>query len=502
MSSLAMPQFPHMMPRHSTHAGARLIPQLLCSTIVAFSMIAYLTETPWVIWVNLIPAFWLAVHSPQSLVALLLLLTPIFPVLRVADETLGSREVSSRGLFLAADDPIVVALVAVWVWRRVSRTGRTMRLFPGSLLGLLAVYPAVVAANLLRLEWQQSLMSFLYYAKWAEYALLLYVIPGLIPLSRLNELLRGARVALSAGAVASAGFAVYEVTESIRTHTYSQAALYPRASSFFGTLDPARFGASEDPVNFGCYLIVAGSIALAFSRRMRTAAGGTLAAAAAFTGVLLSVSRAPLLGAAFAYCRLQRLRTGKTLLSLVGLAVAGVLAALLFPEISQTVLDRFTMIVPTAQSVEGSASDRLQIVMNSPVFEIDTYWLIGHGHSSYRFVSEQHLASFMGRVSRSLYNFPMTVWYDAGLLGLLLWTALFVQLNRYLRQAAARAVDPVSGALAEGLRAGMWGLLVASMFSEVPYNWRVMGFFYCATGVCLAVLGPARSTRQNGVLGS
>ena len=101
--------------------------------------------------------------------------------------------------------------------------------------------------------------------------------------SRLAEMLRGARLALSVGAVASAGFAIYEVTESIRTHTYSQAALYPRASSFFGTLDPARFGASEDPVNFGCYLIVAGSIALAFSRRVRTAAGGTLAAAAALT---------------------------------------------------------------------------------------------------------------------------------------------------------------------------------------------------------------------------
>ena len=447
------------------------------------------------IWVNLVPSLWLAIEAPQTLIALLLFLTPIFPVLRVVDDTLGSREVSSRGLFLSADDPVIVALMLAWLWRQMTGSARKPRLFPGPIAGLLALYPAVVAANLMRLEWQQSLMSFLYYLKWAEYAALVYVIPGLIERNRLGDLVRTFRFSLSIGSVASAAYAIYEVTESVRTHTYSQAALYPRASSFFGTLDPAHFGASEDPVNFGCYLIVAGSIALAFSGRMRTAAGGSLTAAASFIGVMLSISRAPVLGAAIAYFRLQKLRAGKTLLSLAGLVGAAGVAIVLFPDVSQTVLDRFSMIIPTAQSVEGSASDRLSIVMNSPVFEIDTYWLIGHGHSSYRFVSEQHLASFMGRISRSLYNFPMTVWYDAGIGGLLLWTAFFFQLNRFLRRASARSTDPTISALAEGLRAALWGLLVASMFSEVPYNWRVMGFFYNALGVCLAALSGGRERR-------
>jgi hypothetical protein len=171
-------------------------------------------------------------------------------------------------------------------------------------------------------------------------------------------------------------------------------------------------------------------------------------------------------------------------------------AVLFFPDITQTVFDRFTMIVPASQSVEGSAGDRLLIALNSPVFEIDSFWLIGHGHSSYRFISEQHLSSIIGRVSRSLYNFPMTVWYDAGALGIILWTTLYIQLNRYFRRIAQQASDLAVGALAEGLQAALLGLLVASMFSEVPYNWRVMGFFYCATGICLAASRQLPVSRQ------
>jgi len=493
--STATLAWPGSRSRAFDHLGPRLIANVICLGIISVALGAYFLETPWMIWLNIIPAVWLAFRSPQILVALLLFLTPIFPVLRVADETLGSREVSSRGLFLSADDPIIVALTLAWLWRQMDGSSKSVRLFPGAIVGLLVLYPAVIAANVMRLEWQQSLMSFLYYLKWAEYAALVYLIPGLIPSSRIGDLLRAFRLSLSVGAVASAAFAMYEVTESVRTHTYSQAALFPRASSFFGSLDPARFGASEDPVNFGCYLIVTGAIALAFSGRVKTAAGGSLAAAASFIGVMLSVSRAPALGAAIAYVRLQKLRAGKTLLSLAGLAAAAGLAVLLFPDVSQTVIERFNMIVPNSDAIEGSASDRLSIVLNSPVFEIDSYWLIGHGHSSYRFISEQHLASFMGRVSRSLYNFPMTVWYDAGIGGLALWIAFFFQMNRFLRRASLQVSDPVVSALAEGLRAGLLGLLVASMFSEVPYNWRVMGFFYNATGVCLAALGGGREKR-------
>jgi hypothetical protein len=345
-------------------------------------------------------------------------------------------------------------------------------------------------------------VSFLYFLKWAEYVALLYLIPGLIEERRVPALMRAFRWSLAAGAVASCAFAVYEVSESVRTHTYSQAALYPRASSFFGTLDPKRFGASEDPVNFGCYLMIAGAVSLALSGRGKGGSRATLSAAASFLGVLLSVSRAPILGAAVAYTRLQKLRAGRTLLSLAALMAAAIVAAVLFPGVTQTVVDRFSMVVPNVDSLEGSATDRLRIVLNSPVFEIDAYWLAGHGHSSYRFVSEQHLSSFINRVSRSLYNFPMTVWYDAGLAGLCLWTAFCFQLGRIFHRAANQRHDPQVAAFASGLRAALWALVVASMFSEVPYNWRVMGFFYNATGVFLALEGAAHSAARRNLVHS
>ena len=39
----------------------------------------------------------------------------------------------------------------------------------------------------------------------------------------------------------------------------------------------------------------------------------------------------------------------------------------------------------------------------------------------------------------------------------------------------------------------LWGLALASMFGEVPYNWRVMSVFYAGVGTCLAANEAARS---------
>jgi hypothetical protein len=125
------------------------------------------------------------------------------------------------------------------------------------------------------------------------------------------------------------------------------------------------------------------------------------------------------------------------------------------------------------------------ITLHSPVFEIDQYWLIGHGHSSYRFIAEQHLATITGGISRSLYSFPLTAWYDAGPIGLLLWGCFFVQLTRRIDRIRQTARDEDLRYLAIGLSGSSWGLLVASLFAEIPYAWRLMSTYYLATAVCL-----------------
>ena len=101
-------------------------------------------------------------------------------------------------------------------------------------------------------------------------------------------------------------------------------------------------------------------------------------------------------------------------------------------------------------------------MLNAPVFQWDNYWLSGHGHSAYRFVAEQHLAKFTSGLSRSLYNFPLTVWYDIGPFGFLLWCVLFVQLLRRFKRIANHSVQPELRALASGLQAGLFGLATAS----------------------------------------
>ena len=166
MNTLALP-WADAARNRAAKTGSRLIENLLCTVIIAISLVCYWVEMPWAIWLSLPPALWVAFESPQVLVALLLLMTPTFPVLRVIDETLGSRDVSSRGLFLAADDPVIVALALAWLWRLLSKSSVRQALFPQAIIGLAILYPAVIAVNLMRLEWQQCQMSLLYYLKWA-----------------------------------------------------------------------------------------------------------------------------------------------------------------------------------------------------------------------------------------------------------------------------------------------------------------------------------------------
>jgi hypothetical protein len=487
--SAAMPQ-----PLWAAAAGTAFQPRpgilanLLALVILACGGAAWWFEYPFAIVAAFPVALWLAGAAPERLVTLLVLTAPTFPVARVAEEGLNVQRVTAKGAFLSIDDPMIAALAAAAAWRWLSRRGSGAELFPSALAALALLYPCVIALNLLRLEPGQAAVSFLAYLKWLQYACVIFLIPAVIPARAVPDLLRLYRRSLVLGLVLSAGYASYEFAVAIRTGSYTSAARFPRASGFFGSLDPSRFGASEDPVNFGCYTVVAGSIALAYSARAdgRGVFSGTAGAFAAGLGLLLSVSRTPILAALAAFQKVQRLRSGRVLLAVLPgvAALAGVY--LLMPGVWQTSVQRFGAVLDWDANLESSAESRWTIALNAPVFTIDSYWLAGHGYSSYRFVAEEHLAGITRGVSRSLYNFLITVWYDAGLAGTVLWILVFVQLFRRFRTIREKARHSEIQALAHGLTGAAAGILVAAMFGETPYNWRVMGFFYASAGVCLA----------------
>jgi hypothetical protein len=464
----------------------------LCTPLAALVFLLALAgwwfEQPAMLWAAIVPAVILGLIDPSRLVLSIAVTTPTFPVLRLAGETVGAAKVSSKGLFLFVDDPLVLALGMVWLAGRLRFPGERREIFPGALAGLAVLYPLVIAVNAFRLEPNQTLVSALYYLKWLQYACLLVLIPQTLR-DQDRERLAGRYLRIAyAVPIAAALFGAYELAVSIQKGSYTRAASFPRVSSFFGSLDPALYGASEDPVNFGVWAVVMGCLPLAaitagIRRRGPLPVGALLASGFALAG---SASRAPVLAAGIAYARLQRVNTGRLVMVLATVVTASGIVYLISPELLNTVGGRFLALAEWDSARESSAMGRLTVAMNSPVFEIDQYWLTGHGHSTYRFIAEEHQSRFQQGLSRSLYSFPLTAWYDAGPLGLLLWILLFRQLGKRLRRIRDNSPDAEVGALAGGLCAALWALAAASLFGEVPYNWRVMGSFYVAAAVCLA----------------
>ena len=457
-------------------------------------LLGYALASPLILWLSLAPALFLAATQPIRLVQLLAVTSPIFPVVRVTRDFVGAQQVSTKGLFLSGDDPIIAALGVAWVLATMRSGARARAWYPTAVLWLLVLYPLVAMANLGRLDGDQSIVSALYYLKWAEYAVLLVFIPQTIRGADAIRLVGSLTRIMLAALLVSACFAVYEVTEAVRTGSYSQAALIPRASAFFGTLDPARFGASEDPVNFGTYVVVAGSVALAVlgaNKRSGWLPGTSFLAS--LVALLLSASRAPWLAGTLAFARVQKLGSSRVMLGVLILVFAVTSTLAFAPQVWQASFSRFEALADWNFAAEQSARSRFEIALNSPVFDVDPYWLVGHGHSSYRFIAEEHLSHITSGVSRSLYNFFLTAWYDAGPVGVALWIVMFAQLRKRLTMIHRHCRTPAIRTFAWGLLGALWGLALTSMFGEVPYNWRVMSVFYVGVGVCLAADEAARS---------
>lgn len=479
-------------PDTAVRGEASLIATVLAALLI---LLGYFFDSPEILWSSLAPCLWLSASHPVRLIQLLAVTSPVFPVVRVTRDIVGAQQVSTRGLFLSGDDPIIVALGIAWLLAFMRSGARTTAWKPRALVWLLALYPAVVLANIGRLESNQSLVSLLYYFKWAEYAILLFAIPQVLTGMEAIRLASSFPRIMMAVLLLSAVFAVYEVEESVRTRTYSQAAAIPRASSFFGTLDPRRYGASEDPVNYGTYVMVAGSVSLAVLGAGKRSGWLPISSfLGSLVALLLSASRAPWLAAGVAYGRVQKLGSSRVMLGVLVLIFGATTTLAFAPQVWRASFSRFEALGDWNQAAERSATNRLEIALNSPVFEIDQYWLVGHGHSSYRFIAEEHLSRITTGVSRSLYNFLLTAWYDVGPAGTALWILFFIQLRRKLASIHLRSPVPAIKTLAWGLSGSLWGLGLAAMFGEVPYNWRVMSAFYLATGVCLAADMAARAT--------
>src|SRR5262245_20857874 len=147
---------------------------LIAAAMTAFTiLLGYVLDSPIVLWCSLVPALWLATSHPVRLVQLLAVTSPVFPVVRLTRDIVVAQQVSTRGLFLSGDDPIIASLSVAWLLAFMRSGARSRTWKPKALLWLFVLYPVVILSNLGRLDNNQSIVSLLYYFKWAEYAILL-----------------------------------------------------------------------------------------------------------------------------------------------------------------------------------------------------------------------------------------------------------------------------------------------------------------------------------------
>jgi hypothetical protein len=135
-------------------------------------------------------------------------------------------------------------------------------------------------------------------------------------------------------------------------------------------------------------------------------------------------------------------------------------------------------------------------MLNAPVFEWDSYWLSGHGHSTYRFVAG-NISRGSPTASAEVSTISLTIWYDMGRPAYALVRVVRPTLAS-LRAIAAASLQYGCARGTSGLQAALFGL-ASLLFGEFRTT-GAYGFFSACCGVCLAAARTERALAARGVV--
>lgn len=297
------------------------------------------------------------------------------------------------------------------------------------------------------------------------------------------------------GLLINSGYATYEFIDSVFTGRYLGYGTTPRVSGFWGIMVG---GYSEqdiaDPGNFAMYLLITLVINMLYIFYKRPTPSGIkrrLAIVSMFFGFItlhMTMSRAAIF-AFWGVCLYLLISKGRiyfrrkilfsfSLISLLGVFIfyyIGIdLMAFLVQRISVGTGGELT----TQGGRFSLTADMTQYLLNN----ISQWW--GHGISSSRlYIDELFERGIVRYRSGSLYNGYLAVFWDAGVIGIIVWAIWLKRYFNLLSEIKERMNDV--DWLAVSLKGVLVGILIGLLSSEFLNNFRLMGYFSFLMGILL-----------------
>ncbi|MBC8235805.1 O-antigen ligase family protein [bacterium] len=417
------------------------------------------------------------------------------------------------GFVFTVDDIIIFSslfiLFMAAIFKRVNFSAIPFR---RKIYFLLIVYAIATIQGVFFVDSVKSMaVMLLYWLKWMEYIAIVFLVVHFLKIDKIRKLQRIVGLAILALLVSSS-FGIVQFFIALRNKTWTAVGRVPRVDGFFASsLNPKFYGWSIDANNFGVYLVLVISICLGlllYSRLDKkykwflitsSIIGGvclvfTFSRSAAFTGIA-------------SLFVLSKWKPRKVFLTICIFLI--IISAVYFPFIQSTLsiqeswFTKFAVLLPSIQGgqdlPETGAVYRWKILSNVPMLLFSKHLLLGHGYSAFRFYNQEYFSiiGMQGYNTSSLYNFFVTVLYDAGLPGIISWCLVLYSIYSFLSKAANKLKNSFLRGFSRGLYAGFIGIFTSSLFMATFHTWRVMGVFWFLLGLLILGVNLDSQLRQN-----
>lgn len=359
-------------------------------------------------------------------------------------------------------------------------------------IAILVLYFCLLVLTGLIRPINEFMFQLFYLLRYGLYFMIGFYVWKYLPIKNIEKYI----IILLSGLLINSFYAIYDFIESVLHERYLQYALVPRVSGFWGIIWGAEGYHPEigDAINFAMYLLISliGNILYLFYKRPSPKGiKRKLAIVSLFFGFIalhMTMSRAAIY-AFWLACLYLLIFDGKmhfkkkiilffSLIFIVSIFIAyyigvdlmGFLITRLFFQTSSEL---------TPQGLRfGLTIDILKYMLTT----FTQWW--GHGISSQRYYVDALFEKGVIRYkSYSLYNGYVGLFWDTGVIGMIVWT-FWVKRHFTLFSRIKKRVKDIDW-LATSMKAVLIGFLIGMLSTDFYRNFRVMGYFSFLMGLLL-----------------